>query len=352
MMKIKTSAIALCFVSVIVIVLGLVFYNYGLPFLNFMYNEVPDDNDVSGKPTVGPIIVVGTPNPDSTSNPNDHPITTRESEYAPEIPENAINILLLGIDDSAGLTDTICVLSMDQAAKQAKIISIPRDAYVPYSSEVKQALRDQGLYYSPGMFKINAAKFIGSSVINYQDGKFENKGINFLCSVIYNLLGYRIDDYVYVNFAGFKDVVDAFGGINITVEEDMRNSSGTLVLSKGVHKLNGEMALFYARARHRYDANGNELGSLGDNYRKDHQLKMLTEMASQVVTVDNVLNAGNILNSLKKAVYHSFDLSNLSGYTSIGLDYANGKYEVETVLIQGDSIDPLGDHISYVKIYS
>lgn len=350
-MKIKTSAVALCFVSVIVIVLGLVFYNYGLPFLNFMNNPAPEEPNSGEKPSIDSVIM-GTPEPGSTGNPNDHPITTTKSEYAPEIPESAINILLLGVDDSAGLTDTIVVLSVDQDAKQAKIISIPRDAYVPYSNDVRQALRKQGLYYSPGMFKINAAKNIGSSVINYQEGKFENKGINFLCSVIYNLLGYRIDDYVYVNFEGFKDVVDAFGGVTITVEEDMRNHTGALVLSKGVHKLNGEMALFYARARHRYDANGKELGSLGDNYRKSHQLKMLTEMASQVVTVNNVLNAGNILNSLKNAVYHSFDLNNLAGYISMGMDYANGKYEVETVLIQGDEIDPLGDGVSYVKIYS
>ena len=350
-MKIKTSAIALCFVSVIVIVLGLVFYNYGLPFLNFMNNQVPEESGSAEKPSIDSILM-GTPEPGTTGNPNDHPLTTSQSEYAPEIPESAINILLLGIDESAELTDTIVVLSVDQDAKQAKIISIPRDSYVPYSNDVRQALRNEGLYYSPGMFKINAAKNIGSNVINYQGGKFENKGINFLCSVINNLLGYRIDDYVYVNFEGFKDVVDAFGGVTITVEEDMRQSDGTLVLPKGVHKLDGNLALFYARARHRYDADGNELGSLGDSYRKSHQLKMLTEMASQVVTVDNVLNAGNILNSLRNAVYHSFDLNNLSGYISLGMDYANGKYEVETILIQGDEIDPLGDGVSYVKIYS
>ena len=79
---------------------------------------------------------------------------------------------------------------------------------------------------------------------------------------------------------------------------------------------------------------------------------MLTEMAKQVVTVDNVMNFKSILESLQKAMNHSFDLNDLSGYVGIGLDYANGKYQVETILIEGDSIDPLGDGVCYYKIYS
>ena len=73
-MKIKTSAIALCFVSVIVIVLGLVFYNYGLPFLNFMNNQVPEESGSAEKPSIDSILM-GTPEPGTTGNPNDHPLT-------------------------------------------------------------------------------------------------------------------------------------------------------------------------------------------------------------------------------------------------------------------------------------
>ena len=78
---------------------------------------------------------------------------------------------------------------------------------------------------------------------------------------------------------------------------------------------------------------------------------MLNEMAQQVVTVDNVVNAGSILQSLQGAIYHSFDLNDLAAYASIGIDYANGKYKLETVLINGESINPLGDGISYCKIF-
>ena len=346
-MKVKTSAVVLAIVSAIVVLAGIGYYNYLLPIINFA-QERPVESNPDGV-NIGTGSVLDFPSADPQATPGDS--NRVDVEYAPKLPESNINILLLGIDDSAGLTDTICVLSVNQEAHTIQVISIPRDAYVPYNSTVSSALKNAGLYYSPGMMKINASPFIGRNVVNYTGGIFKDKGINFLCSIIQNLLGYRIDEYVSVNFEGFKDVVDAFGGLDITVEEDMYTYHGDLALSKGVHKLNGEMALFYARARHRYNAQGQDLGSPGDSYRKSHQLNMLTEMAKQVVTVDNVMNVKSIMESLQKAITHSFDLNELSGYAGIGLDYANGKYQVETVLIEGDSIDPLGDGVSYCKIY-
>ena len=344
-MKVKTSAVVLAVISAIVVLVGIVYYNYGLPILKFMDGERESDNFGVD---IGPGDFL-----DRSAAPNATPgeISNMNSEYAPQLPGSNINILLLGTDDSASLTDTICVLSVNQEAKTIQIISIPRDAYVPYNSTVCQALKDAGVYHSAGMFKINASPYIGRNIVNYTGGNFKDKGINFLCSIIKNLLGYRIDEYAEVDFDGFSEVVDAFGGVEITIEEDMYDSRGNLVLSKGLHRLNGEMALFYARARHRYNANGQDIGSAGDPYRKNHQLTMLTEMAKQVVTVDNILRVKEIMESLQNAMYHSFDLNDFSGYAGIGMDYANGKYKVETVLIEGDEIDPLGDGVCYYKIY-
>ena len=344
-MKVKTSAVVLAIVSAVVVLAGIGYYNYLLPLINFTVEKKVDSNGVE----IGSDSFIDIP-ADPHATPGDS--TSVGTEYAPKIPESNINILLLGTDDSASLTDTICVLSVNQEAHTIRVISIPRDAYVPYNSTVSNALKNAGVYYSPGMLKINASPYIGREIVNYTGGIFKDKGVNFLCSIIQNLLGYRIDEYVSVNFEGFKDVVDAFGGVEITVEEDMYSGGGELVLSAGKHKLDGEMALFYARARHRYNSKGQDIGSPGDPYRKGHQLKMLTEMAKQVVTVDNVMNMKSILESLQNAMNHSFDLGDLSGYAGIGLDYANGKYQVETVLIEGDSIDPLGDGVCYYKIYN
>ncbi|MBE7056278.1 MAG: LytR family transcriptional regulator [Ruminococcaceae bacterium] len=348
-MKIKTSTIVLTILSVIVVILGLAYYNYGLPLMNMFNNESTEGTPPPGPTISGFVPATPAPEPGATGKPGD--ATASGSFKAPSVPDSNINILLLGRDESAGLTDTIIVLSINQEEKNAKMISIPRDAYVPYDSVVKNALKQEGIYYSPGIFKINAAPNIGSSIIHFTGGNFSNRGINFLCSIIQSLLGYRIDEYVEVNFEGFKEVIDSFGGLYITVEENMYTPGGELVLAKGRSKLDGEMALYYARARHRYDKYGNNIGSPGDSYRKEHQLKMLSEMAQQVVTVDNVLNAGSILESLKGAIYHSFSLEDIGAYASIGVDYANGVYKTETILIKGESIDPMGDGVSYTKIY-
>ena len=348
-MKVKTSKIVLSIFSVLIIVCGLVYYNYGLPFLGFMNNQRPNENTPPPGPTIQAGDVLQTPEPQTSAGPGD--ATSSDSSKAPKVPDSNVNILLIGKDESAGLTDTLMVLSINQEAKEALLISIPRDAYVPYGDSIVNSIKNAGLYYSPGMFKINASANIGSGIIHYTGGNFSNRGINFLCSIIHQLLGYRIDEYVEVNFDGFKDVVDSFGGLYITVEENMYTPGGELVLAKGRSKLDGEMALYYARARYRYDKNGKNLGSPGDSYRKEHQLNMLNEMAQQVVTVDNVVNAGSILQSLQGAIYHSFDLNDLAAYASIGIDYANGKYKLETVLINGESINPLGDGISYCKIF-
>ncbi len=350
-MKIKTSTIVLTILSAIIVIFGVAYYNYGVPFLNIMNNE-----SVEATPPPGPTIKdVGleTPVPEPTDKPGGKPgdATSSNATRAPKVPDSNINILLIGRDESAGLTDTIVVLSINQEDHTAMMISIPRDAYVPYGADVKNALKKAGLYYSPGIFKINAASNIGSSVVHYTGGNFSNRGINFLCSIIQQLLGYRIDEYVEVNFERLKEVIDSFGGLYITIEEDMYTPGAELVLAKGRSKLTGEMALYYARARYRYDKNGKNLGSPGDSYRKAHQLKMLNEMAQQVVTVENMLNAGEILESLKGAVYHSFSIEDIGSYASIGMDYANGEYKVETVLIHGENINPMGDGISYNKIY-
>ncbi len=349
-MKVKTSTVVLTIISAVIVILGVTYFGYLLPIMNFANNErastpIPDVETVSGD-----LIKVSTPEPENPyATPGE---SSRDNiQYAPTLPESNTNILVLGTDQSAGLTDSIYVVSIDKTGKEIQIISIPRDSYVPYDDSVVQILKNKGIYKSPGMFKINAAPNIGTYYVHYTGGKFQNTGVNFLCSILQSMLGYRIDDYVEVDFQGFKDLVDSFGGVTVNVAEDMYTPNGELTLSKGTHKLNGEMALYYARARHKYTSTGKEVGTAGDPYRKDHQLNMITDMAKDIITVDNIARVKDIMAVLQNAVYHSFDMNDFGDYAQMGIDYAHGEYKVKTVLIEGQWFDPLGDHISYCKIY-
>ena len=60
-----------------------------------------------------------------------------------------------------------------------------------------------------------------------------------------------IDDYMVVDFAGLKNMVDALGGVGVYVSEDIDDPEYTqLKLEKGCHHLDGSAAIMYARVRH------------------------------------------------------------------------------------------------------
>lgn len=110
---------------------------------------------------------------------------------------NRINILLLGIGDEThdgpNLSDTMIVLSLDKNGKDAALISIPRDIWVPDLNQ-----------------KINAA---------YAIGQVRNKtGLKLAKSTIQKLFGLPIHYGIRIDFSGFKKAVDLVDGLDINVD--------------------------------------------------------------------------------------------------------------------------------------
>lgn len=153
------------------------------------------------------------------------------------------NFLILGIGggshDGADLTDSIIIASLDNETKELTMLSIPRDLYVKdallFDSKVNE------VYY-------RAKEHFGSSI----------KGIDYMKSKIEELVGAPVHYWVKVDFQGFKDFIDALGGIDVTVTENINDpfypKDGTILyepfnITKGDHHLDGELALKYARSR-------------------------------------------------------------------------------------------------------
>ncbi len=155
-----------------------------------------------------------------------------------------VNVLLLGIDQRKGdnepahRTDTMIVFTLDPVHLQGGMLSIPRDVWVPIPGH--------------GNNRINTANFIGDTT-DYPGG-----GIMLAKKTVENFLGVPIHYVVRINFTVFETFIDRIGGITIEVTEDIYDPAyptanyGTEVfaLSKGVHTLDGEQALKYARTRH------------------------------------------------------------------------------------------------------
>lgn len=148
-----------------------------------------------------------------------------------------VNMLVAGysIDDpghaGANLTDSILLLSMNPANHTGYMLSIPRDLYVNIPGF--------------GHAKINEA---------YKDG-----GMSLLGQVVQADFGTQINYYALVDYSAVRDIVNALGGIDVTINSpDGRlydpnkdwTTGGPLVdLSNGVHHLNGQQALDLSRAR-------------------------------------------------------------------------------------------------------
>ena len=181
-----------------------------------------------------------------------HPAAPEEagSAYGEEIvlPEAAAlderrNVLVLGIDQREGeggpwRTDTMILLSVDPATNSAAMLSIPRDLWTTIPGY--------------GESRINTAHYTGD------DQDYPGGGPALAKKTVWYALGVPVNNYVRVNFAGFEELVDAIGGLDIEVPEEIRDSKyptadyGTmeLYIPAGPQHMDGELALQYARTRH------------------------------------------------------------------------------------------------------
>lgn len=148
----------------------------------------------------------------------------------------AENYLLVGTDTRANLnpeggstdegcncTDTIMILRRDPD-NGAALVSVPRDLWVDI----------------PGY---------GSDRIN--SAYAHDNGSGVLIETIQSELGIRIDHYAEIDFAGFVEIVDAIGGVQVCVDNLIEDPEYTAMrLDPGCHTLSGLDALAFARARH------------------------------------------------------------------------------------------------------
>ena len=178
----------------------------------------------------------------------DGPSDASEEERLPSEP---LNFLLVGSDsrefietgedadsfgavDSPPRADTILLARVDPVAKTAALVSFPRDLYVDIAGE-------------EGRNRINTA--------------FGN-GPGALIQTISENFDVSIDHYVQVDFEGFRELIDAIGGIELWISypvrdwgrpapgEPLRNLSGLDISATGCVLLDGAQALSYVRSRH------------------------------------------------------------------------------------------------------
>ena len=135
-----------------------------------------------------------------------------------------LDVLVLGVDRrpegssvEGSRSDTIMVVRILPGTGEVRMLSIPRDLFV----EIEPGVED----------RINAAYSYG--------------GVDQITRAAEKATGISIDRYAVVDFEGFRDIVDAVGGLRVEIQDQMPPGRQM----QGTQTLNGQQALFYARYR-------------------------------------------------------------------------------------------------------
>ena len=174
-------------------------------------------------------------------------------------------MLLMGTDGSAERaesaeyagdptrSDSIILARIDARNHKVTLVSLHRDTLI-----------DMGEY---GQNKLNAAYAIGGPAMAVE--------------TVSKLAGVPISHYAEINFDGFKDIVNALGGVEVDVPMEINDEDAGGHLDAGLQTLDGYQALILCRARHAYDDYGD-----GDSYRAANQRLVLGAIAKKILASD------------------------------------------------------------------
>ena len=227
-----------------------------------------------------------------------------------------VNILLLGIGgeghDGPNLSDTMMVMSIDPKTKDVAMLSIPRDLYV----------RIPG--YGAG--KINGANAYGGPLLAEK--------------VVSTVIGVPIHYYLQVDFSGFKQAVDAVGGVDINVTKTLSDylypcdDTGKkkfgycpIYFKAGPHHMNGTQALQFARSR--------ETSSDFDRAARQQQVIVaLRQKALEASTLTNPIKLGSLIDAIGSHVKTDMQFADMKKLALIAKDIDPSKI-VQKVLSTG-----------------
>jgi len=266
----------------------------------------------SAQPTLAPTPVEGAP-PTATAPiiggspvPTDSPVS------------GLINVLFVGIDrglmDNTN-TDTILLASLDPRTDRIVMISLPRDtAQVPL--------------YSGGTWdgKVNALYHYAEA----NPDEFPDGGMGTLVREMEFLVGVPIDYYASVEMAGFWEVIDLVGGVEVVLERAIADPIYSYLperrgfyLEAGPHHLDGRTALAYVRSRY---GPGNS-----DYVRARRQQQVLLALRQRLRDPAVLLNMPSLLDAAGQMVRTDVPFERVSEF--IGLLQASGDADTRNVVL-------------------
>lgn len=204
-----------------------------------------------------------------------------------------VNVLVIGVDKTEGLSDVIMVVRYDEEHNRIAAMSIPRDTYVNYK---------------------------GTRLVNSVYGA---GGIDAVSKVVTQLTGLKINYYVQFNVGTFAKLVDLLGGVEFNVPQNMNYDDPVqdlhIHLKKGLQTLNGEDAESMVRFRGYPQA---------DLKRVEVQQDLLKELIKQKLNAEYLLKVPSIYASIKNDIKCNMSITEMAiyGKSMLKIDLAKDIY--------------------------
>jgi LCP family protein required for cell wall assembly len=251
-------------------------------------------------------------------------------------PSGPINILVMGsdnrdapgdhVDNLTGIgerSDTTILLHLSADRSRAYGVSVPRDSVVDRPSCLDND---------------------GNPISDAVTGTLWNEAFNVggpACTIrqFMSLTHVPVTHWIVVDFAGFKSMVDALGGVEVCLPHPVNDPIGHITLPAGTHTFSGDQALDYVRERH-------DLGNGSDIGRMKRQQAFIASMAHKAISANMLAKPFSMLKFLDaatKSIHLDEGIGSLAKIAGLGYKFRNiglDKIQFVTTPWEADPSDP------------
>ena len=229
---------------------------------------------------------------------------------ANKITKEPFVVYLSGVDNRGELTekarsDVNILAVVNPTTKQAALINTPRDYYVDLAgTDSKDKLTHAGLY-----------------------------GVETSMATLGNLYGVNVEHYLRINFAGFINIIDAIGGVDVYSDQAFPSVGSPgyydpTTFAEGWNHLDGKSALAFARERHAFKT--------GDIQRGINQMKVIDAMVNKLKSPALLMGFSKLMDAAADCFVTSLSQEQISALVRMQLgDLANWDIQSYTVTGSG-----------------
>ncbi|MDR1441300.1 MAG: LCP family protein [Bifidobacteriaceae bacterium] len=209
------------------------------------------------------------------------------------------------------LNDVNMIAHISKDRSRVDVVAIPRDTLIPIPACVRP---DRSVAEPLRQEQINASFSRGAA----GDSANKTEGVACVMKTIEQVTNIRLDTFILVDFAGFANVVDGLGGIDICVPDGLVGKESKINLPPGMNHLDGSTALAFARTRKGTTSAGRLDGS--DTSRISRQQELIATVISEFMDSGNLQSLPKLnatATAITKSLYVGEELGSITSLAGL-----------------------------------